>query len=48
MNIQTLRTYSTERQKNPMTIKDVRWLIFKVKRFFCNVVIYNPQGPKET
>ena len=29
-------------------IKDDLWSIFKVKRFFCNVFIYNPQGPKET
>ena len=29
-------------------IKDDHWSIFRVKRFFCNVVIYYPEGPKET
>ena len=29
-------------------LKDDRWSFFKVKRFFCNAVIYSPSGLKET
>ena len=38
----TLETGKVEKLKND------RWSIFRVNRFFCNVVIYYPQGPKET
>ena len=31
-----------------LVLKNDLWSIFKVKRFFCNVVIYYPKGPKET
>ena len=31
-----------ERTQGPGRVKADRWSIFKVKRFFCNVVIYYP------